>query len=200
MQWPYINHSDDELLYLVYYPLLTLEKDPTRRRLLVQSIARTWEEIEGEQSLRPEHNPFYNFIYGSTTGRRCDVEETRATLQDWPWDLVAWSTKNSHRQDVSMRTATGISRNRKQLDRVLSPAERTQGRWNANPWSAVGETTAAAKTTASHGWLPTGWGFITDSCRRTNERQKLRDQKGTETAGRCTSAAWVWLSLMLAAN
>jgi two component regulator with propeller domain len=135
-QWPYINHSDDELLYLVYYPLLTLEKDPSRHRLLLQSICRTWEEVEGEQSIRPEHNPFYNFIYGASTGRRCDVDEARATLQDWPWDLIAWSTKNSHRHDVSIRTATGIRRNKTQLDRVLSPAERTQARWNANPWNA----------------------------------------------------------------
>jgi hypothetical protein len=37
---------------------------------------------------------------------------------------------------VSVRTATGFHRNRTQLDRVLSPAERTQGRWNANPWNA----------------------------------------------------------------
>jgi len=135
-QWSDINHSDDELLYLVYYPLLTLEKEPARRRLLVESIARTWEEIEGEQSIRPEHNPFYNFIYGATTGRRCDVEEARATLQDWPWDLIAWSTTNSHRHDVSVRTVTGFHRHNTQLDRVLSPAERTQARWNANPWIA----------------------------------------------------------------
>ena len=73
-QWPDINHSDDELLYLVYYPLLRLEKDPSRRRILTQSIARTWEEgAPGEQPIRPEHSPFYNFIYGATTGRPCDV-------------------------------------------------------------------------------------------------------------------------------
>jgi hypothetical protein len=134
--WPDINHSDDELLYLAYYPLLALEKDSARRRLLTQSIARTWEEIRGEQSIRPEHNPFYNFIYGASTGRRCDVEEARATLQDWPWDLVAWSTRSSQRHDVAIRTASGIHRHNTQLDRVLSPAERTQSRWNANPWEA----------------------------------------------------------------
>jgi len=31
---------------------------------------------------------------------------------------------------------TGFRRNKTQLDRVLSPAERTQDRWNANPFSA----------------------------------------------------------------
>ena len=68
--------------------------------------------------------------------RRCDVDEARATLRDWPWDLVAWSTRNSHRHDVSIRNAPGIHRHTTQLDRVLSPAERTQARWNANPWNA----------------------------------------------------------------
>ena len=31
-RWANINHSDDELLYLAYYPLLLLEKDPAHRR------------------------------------------------------------------------------------------------------------------------------------------------------------------------
>jgi len=135
-RWADINHSDDELLYLSYYPLLMLEKDPARRRILVQSIARTWEPIEGEQSLRPERNPFYNFIYGATTDRRCDVEDARETLQDWPWDLVAWTTRNSHRHDVYPKVEPGVRRHTEQLDRVLSPAERTQARWNASPWQA----------------------------------------------------------------
>lgn len=134
--WADINHSDDELLYLSYYPLLMLEKDPAVRRILTQSIARTWEPIEGEQSIRPERNPFYNFTYGATTGRRCDVADARETLQDWPWDLVAWTTKNSHRHDVYPKLAPGVRRHVEQLDRVLSPAERTQARWNASPWLA----------------------------------------------------------------
>jgi hypothetical protein len=135
-RWADINHSDDELLYLSYYPLLMLEKDPAKRRILVQSIARTWEPIHGEQSIRPERSPFYNFIYGATTGRRCDVEDARGTLQDWPWDLVSWTTKNSHRHDVRLRQEPGLRRINVTLDRVLSPAERTQNRWNANPWRA----------------------------------------------------------------
>lgn len=134
--WPDINHSDDELLYLAYYPLLMLENDPAQRRILVQSIARTWEPIAHEQSIRAERNPLYNFIYGATTGRRCDVDDARETLQDWPWDLVTWTTRNSHRHDVYPKFEPGIHRHDSQLDRVLSPAERTQGRWNANPWLA----------------------------------------------------------------
>jgi hypothetical protein len=136
-QWPDINHSDDELLYLVYYPLLCLEKDPSRRRILTQSIARTWEEGEpNEQPIRREHSPLYNFIYGATTGRRCDVEEATQMLQDWPWELIDWATRGSQRTDVQVLSAPGRHRNRTQLNRVLPASERSQGRWNSNPWAA----------------------------------------------------------------
>lgn len=133
--WPDINHSDDELLYLAYYPLLILEKDPARRRILVQSIARTWEDSGPEQAIRPERSPFYNFIYGATTGRRCDPEDAIETLQDWPWELIDWRTENSHRDDVVVRNAPGVHRHTAQLDRVLPASERSQGRWNSSPWT-----------------------------------------------------------------
>ena len=137
-RWAEINHSDDELLYLSYYPLLMLEKDPAKRRILVESIARTWEPIDGEQSIRPERNPFYNFVYGATTGRRCDIEDARGTLRDWPWDLISWTMKNSHRHDVRLRHEPGLRRTNQTIDRVLSPAERAQARWNSNPWKPDG--------------------------------------------------------------
>jgi hypothetical protein len=140
-QWPGINHSDDELLYMVYYPLLRLEKNPARRRLLNQSLARTWEGSHNplEQPLRPERSPLYNFIYGVSTGRPCDVEASVETLQDWPWELIDWPTMGSRRHDVQVRIAPGVVRNREQLDRVLPISERNQGRWNANPWMAEGK-------------------------------------------------------------
>jgi hypothetical protein len=136
-RWPDINHSDDELLYLVYYPLLLLEKDPSRRRILTQSIARTWEGgAAGEQPIRPERSPFYNFVFGATTGRRCDAEAAIDTLEDWPWDLIDWGSRGSHRTDVRVLTDPGIHRHVSQLDRVLPISERSQGRWNSSPWIA----------------------------------------------------------------
>ena len=135
--WPDINHSDDELLYLVYYPLLRLEKDPARRRLLTESIARTWEEgAPGEQTIRAERSPFYNFVYGATTGRRCDIAQATETLEDWPWDLLDWASRGSHRMDVQILNAPGIHRHTTQLNRVLPISERSQARWNSNPWTA----------------------------------------------------------------
>jgi hypothetical protein len=165
--WAGINHSDDELLYLVYYPLLRLEKDPDRRRILVQSIARTWDDNPDEQGLRREHSPLYNFIYGATTGRPCDVGAAVQTLQDWPWDLTDWTVQNRHRHDVRFKTGLGASGRRAEIDRVLPASERRLARWNGNPWVPDGgsdgrtEDDGAAWALAywlgvHHGYLPNG--------------------------------------------
>ena len=118
-RWPDINHSDDELLYLSYYPLLILEKDPARRRLLVREHRPDLGGVEGEQSIRPERIPFYNFIYGATTGRRCDVDEAR----DAP-GLALGPGRLDHAELAPprrlIRNAPGIHRHTTQLDRVLS--------------------------------------------------------------------------------
>ena len=139
-QWMNINHSDDELLYLVYYPLLMLEKDPDRRRLLVESISRTWEDSLQDQTIRAEHSPLYNFIYGATTGKPCDVEAAVTTLEDWPWDMPQWTVHNRQRHDVRAKTApnSNRARNEFEIDRVLPASERRLSRWNGNPWSPDG--------------------------------------------------------------
>lgn len=166
-QWAGINHSDDEMLYLMYYALLRLEKDPDRRRILLQSVARTWEDSADEQSVRREHSPLYNFIYGATTGKRCDVEEAVETLQDWPWELTDWTVRNSQRHDVRIKTLPNSRRMRGELDRVLPASERPLERWNGNPWAADGgsggrsEDDGAAWALAYwvgvyHGYLPKG--------------------------------------------
>jgi hypothetical protein len=166
-RWTGINHSDDELLYLAYYPLLRLERDPDRRRILLQSIARTWDVAPDEQSIRAEHSPLYNFMYGATTGRACDVEAAMTTLQDWPWDPTEWTVKNSHRHDVTMKPPPDSirARNRVELDRVLPASERRLARWNGNPFAPDGgsdgrvEDDCAAWALAYwlgvyHGYLP----------------------------------------------
>ncbi|MGH9936861.1 MAG: hypothetical protein ACREAM_11485, partial [Blastocatellia bacterium] len=53
----HVNHSDDELAFLSYYPLLNYETDPKLREVYVQSLSRAW-RVE-----RPERNPLWNFIY-----------------------------------------------------------------------------------------------------------------------------------------
>jgi hypothetical protein len=53
----HVNHSDDELAFLSYYPLLNYETDPKLRGVYVQSLDRSW------QVKRPERNPLWKFIY-----------------------------------------------------------------------------------------------------------------------------------------
>jgi hypothetical protein len=151
-----INHSDDEMLYLMYYAVLPLERDPDRRRVLLQSISRTWEDSAEEQSVRRERSPLYNFIYGATTGRRCDAGEAIVTLQDWPWDLTDWTVRNSHRHDVRVKTTTGIRRVRTELDRVLPASERRQARWNGNPWVPDGGSDGRVEDDGA-AWAVTYW-------------------------------------------
>lgn len=122
-----INHSDDELWFLAYYPIVMLEKEPSRRALIQLSIERSW------RTIRPERSPLYNFIYGLATGKPCDVEEAVQTLQRWPWDLRGWEVRNSHRTDLT------ISQSRSRFGEWISttplpPDERQGLKWNANPY------------------------------------------------------------------
>lgn len=155
--WYAVNHSDDELAYLAYYPLMMLEKSPQRRAILTQTASQTWKEIRNERS------PFYDFIYGAATGMPCDTDEAVQTLRDWPCDLIQWETRNSLRHDVTLRTSPH-GRNQIELDRVLPVSERQVWRWNGNPWAPDGGNGGISEEDAMS-WLLPYWmgryhGFI----------------------------------------
>lgn len=125
--WWAINFSDDELAYCVYYPLLQLEKAPDRRAILLRSLATTWE------GLRQEDRAWYNVSYAALTGDAAAMDRAVACLQEWPWELVNWATRNSHRHDVSLRHAPMLGR--AMMDRVLPWSEQRIMRWNGNPFA-----------------------------------------------------------------
>jgi len=57
--WEYligINHSDNNLAFLAYYPLLRLEQDPSLKRIYQRGLRRAW------QVVRVEANPLFTFI------------------------------------------------------------------------------------------------------------------------------------------
>jgi hypothetical protein len=154
--WATINHSDDQLAAIAIYPLMMLEKNPARRRILEQVLARTWEETTGpEQPIVRERSSFYNFVYGALTGNPCAAEDGIADLQDWPWDMVDWTVRNAHRHDVTVRRDP-LSDDPVQLDRVVPACERFLKRWNANPWRADGGTDGATEHDGST-WLIAYW-------------------------------------------
>jgi len=127
LEWWAVNHSDDELAWCVYFPLVMLEREPSRRAVLMESLMSSYKGLEAE------HSPFYNFLTGAMAGKPLGTSESVTMLQDWPWELINWEMKNSHRHDVTFRSAQG-GRNRAEIDRVLSVSERRVMKWNGNPW------------------------------------------------------------------
>jgi len=120
-----------------YHTLLSLEKDPERRRIILQSFRNTWEDTGVVQSLKLERSPLYNFLYGGLSGCPCAPDDAAATLQDWPWDRVQWRMINSNRSDVTFKEGRGLHSVR-ELTRVLPISERALHRWNGNPFDADG--------------------------------------------------------------
>lgn len=142
-----INHSDDELWFLAYYPIGMLEEDPARRRLVLMSLATSW------MTVRPEQSPLYHFIYGAVTRQAADVEGAAETLERWPWDLRRWTYRNSHRQDLqhaSYRSRQG----RAQAATPIPPDERSGVKWNQNPYQLDGGNDGRSEADAAGFLLP----------------------------------------------
>jgi len=145
---PRINHSDDQLAFISYYPLMIYERDPKLREIYLVSLERSW-RIE-----RPEMSPLFNLIYAACRqasnwkepgkrpksaeldAREYDGQVCRDWFRDVPQDLIEWTVKNSNRQDIGPvatnrhRRATG--------SRVLNVAERPLMRWNGDPYQLDG--------------------------------------------------------------
>ena len=123
-----INHSDDELAFLSYYPLLQYQKDPALVAVYRQSLERSW-RIE-----RPERNPLWNLIHAAGTGAaEFDRAATLRTLQEIPMDTIQWDVANSHRLDVPVDSAPDRQGRRQSLI-VLPYDELPMSKWNGNPY------------------------------------------------------------------
>ena len=126
------NHSDDELAFLSYYPLLMLETDPALRAIYLASLRRTWEGV------RPEACPLWNFIYGACSGDGTfDGEAAVEALHEIPLDLVHWHTANGRRADLKLDLASDRFARRQTL-RPLPWTDRPLHKWNGNPYEVDG--------------------------------------------------------------
>lgn len=142
-----VNHSDDELAFIGYYPLLTYETDPDLKQLYLLSLERSW-RIE-----RPERNPLWNLIYGAVTGNPCDVEAAVRTLAEIPLDLVNWPVRNSHRKDIECAPRTGRFGETESRD-PLPADERPIGKWNSNPYRLDGGGDGMSEDDGAYYLLP----------------------------------------------
>jgi hypothetical protein len=144
----HINHSDDELAFLSFYPLLRYEADAALLAIYKESLERSW-QIE-----RPERNPLWNVIYAAGTGAaEFDKEESLRTLREIPMDLVQWTVTNSHRQDVPIDSLADRFKRRQALS-VLPYDELPMSKWNGNPYNLDGGNGGRSEDDGAYFLLP----------------------------------------------
>ncbi len=144
-----VNHSDDELAFLSFYPLLRYEKDPVLVPIYREGLERSW-QIE-----RAERNPLWNFIYGAgTSSKEFDLLESMATLQEIPLDLISWTVTNSHRLDVELDAAADRFGRRQSALTVLPYDELPMMKWNGNPYRLDGGNGGRSEDDGAYFLLP----------------------------------------------
>lgn len=146
---------DDELAFFCYYPLLRYTTNPELRSIYLRSLERTWEVV------RPQHLPFFNFVYGAFTGNDCDVHHAVRHLREWSLDLVNHNYRNSHRQDLVPSLPVRLYGGGK---RTISPRESEAKMDIRSPLQYDGGENSRA-VTPPIGWLADYWmgrfyGFI----------------------------------------
>ena len=144
----HINHSDDELAFLSFYPLLRYETDPALLAVYKETLERSW-QIE-----RPERNPLWNAIYAAGTGAtEFDREESLRTLREIPMDQIQWSVANSHRLDVPVDPLADRFKRRQALV-VLPYDELPMSKWNGNPYNLDGGNGGRSEDDGAYFLLP----------------------------------------------
>lgn len=160
--WParMVNHSDDELAFVAYLPLLWYERDPELRKVYLASIHRSF-EIE-----RPERSPYFNYIYAAAlqanewtdpsqrptepfvSPEAYDAQKCVNWFRGVPRDMIRWRVVNSDRADVGkiLKTRFGHARSR----RVLPVAERPFMRWNGDPYELDGGGDGRSRNDGAH--------------------------------------------------
>ena len=119
------NHSDDELAFFTYWPLVRFAfTDELRAKYL--TVVQEHLEIE-----RPERYPIWNFIAAACGAKDFDAAGSIWTLRGTPLDTIAWRVANSHRQDLTTLPPNFMGR---QLKELLPPGERLMARINTQPF------------------------------------------------------------------
>jgi len=119
------NHSDDELAFFTYWPLVRFAFTSELRAQYL-TVVREHLEIE-----RPERYPIWNFIAAACGVSEFDAAGSVWTLRGTPLDTIAWRVTNSHRQDLTKLPPNFMGR---QLKELLPPGERLIARINTQPF------------------------------------------------------------------
>ncbi|MEA3365788.1 MAG: hypothetical protein U9Q79_09135, partial [Candidatus Hydrogenedentes bacterium] len=119
------NHSDNQLAYVAWYPILQLEQDPAVRRPLRQAVRRHY------KCLARDRSSFFYFVTATIDPNYVDIESAVTNLKRIPTDRRQWVMKNSQREDVVFHPRLDRFGDR-QLLNVLPADERCFGKWNRN--------------------------------------------------------------------
>ncbi len=121
------NHSDDQLGFVAWYPILQLEKDSRVRRALWSGVSRHYAVV------KPEKPSFYTFVYATIDPAGADIAGAVENLREIPTDRRIYATQNSHRADVEFSPLSNRF-GQPVLTRVLPADERCFKKWNADPY------------------------------------------------------------------
>ncbi|MCF6284768.1 MAG: hypothetical protein L3K26_06235 [Candidatus Hydrogenedentes bacterium] len=128
--WPdEMNHSDDQLSAICFYPYLQIEHDPVIRDAVHRALRRH-ALIE-----RDERNSLMAMVYASVDPEDADVEGAIQTLREMPQDRRSWNQDNGHRADVVFDPRPSVRGNDVLLE-ILPADERLFERWNQDPYKA----------------------------------------------------------------
>jgi hypothetical protein len=125
------NHSDDQLGFCAWYPILQLEQDPKIRMKLHQGVRRHWLAEE------PERPSFFTFVYATIDPNHADIDGAIQNLMEIPEDRRNWRMENSHRTDVSFDPRSNRF-DRPMLRECLPADERNFEKWNNDPFEPDG--------------------------------------------------------------
>jgi len=137
------SHVDDELLSLTWEALVGLETDPELKALYRRCLDSWYADIGEDDS------PFFNFLYGSLTGKDPMLDRSIFFLRDAPLDLVSWTVDNTTREDIELMRRPEIEC--LQTHPLPPPSERFVLRWDKNPWMAVSGDAGQTE------WCPVYW-------------------------------------------
>ena len=142
------NHSDDEMYFAGYWGLYRYAFNDTLKAQYKTAIIDHWE------AERPEKDGAWNIFTAITGTDDFDRDEAIWYLKEYPMDLIQWTVRNSHRQDID----TLPPNFRNQLTQtVLPPDELKISRHNANRFLLDGGHEGTAENSAGDIWLFPYW-------------------------------------------
>lgn len=123
------NHSDNQLAYVAWYPILQTEQDPEVRTVLHKAVRRHY------KCLSLDRSAFFYFVTATIDPDYVDLESAITNLKRIPTDRRQWAMINSHRTDIVFNPRVDRF-GKRQLIEVLPVDERNFSRWNGNVYLA----------------------------------------------------------------